>query len=461
MRKIKLTALALGITTLMMAQAPKVYYVDLKEGQEVSGQPIKESTLKATKDYGKRLVLYPEIEFQTIEGFGGAFNEIGGEALMSLPESAREEVMKNLFSKEGSGFTMCRTAVGASDFGIDAYSYSEVAEDYKMKKFSIERERSTVLPYIKTALKYNPDLSIFASPWSPPGWMKHSGYMDRGVEFPEKNHLKDDAKIYEAYALYFAKYVKAYAKEGIDVDRIIIQNEQDVHTKYPSCVMPPKQMAKLAGEYMQPLFEKKKIDAEIWAGSFRTADQFDGIEFVANEEYRSTVDGIGIQYTKSYYTDDMWKAYPEMRLMHTEGACYNGKNEVAQAKRRLEEVANFINYGTPNYCYWNMILNETTESGWEWKQNSLINIDRQTQKVTYNPDYAVMSLMGKYIQPGTKRFASFSRSTLISVADADKMYVYLQNDSKNPDTYEVWKSGEKVAVVAIPAQSLAVVVFDK
>ena len=109
-----------------------------------------------------------------MEGIGGAFNEIGGEALMSLPEDQRNEVMKNLFSEDGAGFTFCRTAVGASDFGIDAYSYSEVEGDYKMKKFSIKREKTTLLPYIQMAYKYNPTLKLFASPRSPPGWMKES-----------------------------------------------------------------------------------------------------------------------------------------------------------------------------------------------------------------------------------------------------------------------------------------------
>ena len=52
--------------------------------------------------------------------------------------------MSNLFSKEKAGFSFCRTAIGASDFGLDAYSYSLMPNDYKMAHFSIERDKKYV-----------------------------------------------------------------------------------------------------------------------------------------------------------------------------------------------------------------------------------------------------------------------------------------------------------------------------
>ena len=455
-RNILILALLISTAALKAEIKTKVFYVDLKD-QNVAAQPIKEFGQNPPEKANKKIVVYPEIEFQTIEGIGGAFNEIGGEALMSLPKKDREAVMQSMFNLEnGAGFSFCRTAVGASDFGIDAYSYSEVADDYKMEHFSVEREKTSVLPYIQMAYKNNPDLVMFASPWSPPAWMKYSGYMDRGVEFPEKNHLKDEKKIYEAYALYFARYVQTYAEHGINISRLIIQNEPDVHTKYPSCVMPPQQMGMFAKKYLRPAFKKHKVKTEIWAGTFRTAEQLDAVEFVANEDLRESVDGIGFQYTKPRYNSDMKALFPDVNMMHTEGACFNGENSIEQAKKRLEEVASYINYGSPNFCYWNMILNETTESGWAWKQNSLINIDRKNKTVTYNPDYAVMALLSKYMRPGAKRVAGFSRSTLMSIKDGGKVYLFVQNDSKNTDKYECRIGDEKV-VVEIPAQSVATI----
>lgn len=439
----------------------KVFYVELKKGQTISENPIKEYHQKSKVNTEKKIVVYPDIKFQTIEGIGGAFNEIGGEALMSLPTDIQNKVMSNMFSPEKSaGFSFCRTAIGASDFGIDAYSYSEVQNDFEMEHFSVKREERTVLPYIQMAYKYNPDLIMFASPWSPPGWMKYSGFMDRGTEFSEKNHLKDEPEIYKAYALYFSKYVKVYAKNGIKIDRLIIQNEADADTKYPSCVMPPQQMGLFASRYLNQAFKKNKIKTEIWAGTFRTAEQLDAVEFVANKEFRESVEGIGLQYTKPRYISDMKTLYPDVKIMHTEGNCFNGDNSVEQAQKRLEEVASYINYGSPNYCYWNMILNETGKSGWDWKQNSLINIDRIKQQVIYNPDYAVIALISKFLQPGAIRIAGFSRSELISVAKEGKVYLLVQNDTDKTDHYEC-RIGEQKTVVAIPANSVAAIVLTK
>jgi len=382
---------------------------------------------------------------------------------MVLPENERNEVMKNLFAINASGFTYCRTAVGASDFGIDAYSYSEVKDDYKMKKFSIRREETTVLPYIKLAKKHNPSLKIFASPWSPPGWMKESGTMDKGEDNREKCKLINDPKIYKAYALYFSKYIKAYNKEGITIDRLMIQNEQDAITKYPSNYMPASEMGSFIINYLKPQFEKSKISTEIWAGTYRTAKKIQMLEFAANDDWMSAVDGIGLQYTAPVHILNVKTLRPDVKLSHTEGHCHNGKNTIKQGFSRFDEVAEMVNHGIPNYCYWNMILNETTESGWDWKQNSLINIDRNNKTITYNPDYAAMYLFSKFIRPGMVRIASFRRGgkTMTFIDENKNIIIFLKNDGDKPATYDIKVSKNQSNLVNIPANSISVIQMSK
>ncbi|MFB9052677.1 hypothetical protein ACFFVB_06245 [Formosa undariae] len=455
--------LACGTMVSYAQQTAEVYALklsgELSNGKISVQNIVQKADVISNKDTHK-IKLYPEIEFQTLDGVGGAFNEIGGEALMSLPSALKDEVMTNIFSiQHGAGFTFCRTAVGASDFGMNAYSYSETPKDYNMNHFSIKREETSVIPYIQMAYDKNPKLKVFASPWSPPAWMKYSGYMDRGDEFSDKNHLIDDPKIYNAYALYFSKYIQAYAEKGITIDRLIIQNENDISTKYPSCVMPVSQMSNFTKNYLRPQFNSEGIKTEIWAGTFRTAGQIDAVELAANTNNRTLFDGIGIQYTYPKYIEQIHALYPEGQIMHTEGKCYDGKNTWEQASKRLKEVADYINGGSPNFCYWNMILNETTESGWGWKQNALINIDRKGEKITYNPDFAVMAFMSKYLKEGAKRIANFSREDLISVTFNGKIYVLIQNDKEAHQTYEYQVGNEEGHVVEIPGHSMAVIVI--
>jgi len=104
-----------------------------------------------------------------------------------------------------------------------------------------------------------------------------------------------------------------------------------------------------------------------------------------------------------------------------------------------------------------MILNETTESGWGWKQNSLINIDRNTKQVTYNPDYAVIAFMSQYLVPGAKRIANFSRENLISVKHNGKLHILVQNTSDAPQVYEYQIEHGTSQKIEIPGRSLAAI----
>ncbi|MDR0714737.1 MAG: beta-glycosidase, partial [Bacteroidales bacterium] len=112
---------------------------------------------------------------QTIEGFGTCFNELGWTSLSALNDADREAIMKELFEPGvGANFTVCRMPVGANDFSRNWYSYNETDGDFEMENFSIDNDRETLIPFIKNALKYNPALKVWASPWSPPAWMKYN-----------------------------------------------------------------------------------------------------------------------------------------------------------------------------------------------------------------------------------------------------------------------------------------------
>src|ERR1035437_4440850 len=135
----------------------------------------------------------PQTTFQTIDGFGGCFNELGWEALGSLPAEKREAALKELFAPEGANFTLCRAPLGANDFSLGWYSLDETRGDYKMKHFSIERNREVLIPFIKAAMKYQPKLGVWGVPWCPPSWMTTNGRYRQG-------RIKSDPQTLAAYA---------------------------------------------------------------------------------------------------------------------------------------------------------------------------------------------------------------------------------------------------------------------
>jgi len=184
---------------------------------------------------------------QTIDGFGTCFNELGWTSLALLSDDDREAILKEMFEPNtGANFKICRMPVGANDFARDWYSFDETEGDFEMANFSIDNDRETLIPFIKNALKYNPDLKIWASPWSPPTWMKdnkhyacqplqvgffHSigeggnGIREDQIRAEGMNMFIQEDAYFEAYALYFAKFIEAYRAENINIFMVMPQNE--------------------------------------------------------------------------------------------------------------------------------------------------------------------------------------------------------------------------------------------
>ena len=167
---------------------------------------------------------------QKVEGFGGCFNEYGWQALSWLAEAQRSAVLQQIFDPEdGLRFNFCRVPIGASDYALEWYSLNETEDDFAMKDFSIARDERTLIPYVKSAMSVRPDLKLFASPWSPPTWMKRPRSYNYG-------RMRREKAVLDAYALYFAKFVRAYAAHGIPVAQVHVQNEPDSDQKFPSSI---------------------------------------------------------------------------------------------------------------------------------------------------------------------------------------------------------------------------------
>src|SRR6202021_875549 len=147
------------------------------------------------------IVLNPEKEFQTISGFGAAFTDAACYTFNRLSPSTRESLFHKLFHPSEMGLNVCRPCIGASDYSTMVYSYDEGEPDPELKRFSIEHDRQYILPMLREARKASPDLFLFSTPWSPPGWMKAGGSMLGGSM---RRHNMP------AYAQYFAKFLQAY-----------------------------------------------------------------------------------------------------------------------------------------------------------------------------------------------------------------------------------------------------------
>lgn len=383
-----------------------------------------------------------EDEFQELKGFGGCFNEAGWYALSFLDEDLKKEVLDNLFGENDScGFNICRLPIGASDYALKWYSHNETEEDFQMENFSIERDYEYLIPYIKEGLQREPDMELFASPWSPPTWMKRPAVYNYGT-------LRWEDKVLEAYALYFLKFVKAYQNEGIKIDQIHVQNEPVADQKFPSCVWTGEELRDFIRDYLGPLFEKEGLDIDIWLGTLNT-DKYDLYPnlVLSDHEAKKYITGVGFQWDGKGAIQKTKEAFPDLKLMQTENECGDGENTWQYAHYVFSLIKHYFMNGVESYVYWNMILQPGGESTWGWNQNSMITIEPDSKEVSYNPEFFLMKHFSRFIKRGAVRIGlegQWSSNTLAFRNPDGQLVIVVANpftDEKelviknNTDTY--------------------------
>ncbi len=368
---------------------------------------------------------------QTIEGWGGCFNERGWKALQYLPQEEQNEIIKLLFSDNGCAFSYCRMPIGASDYALDYYSLNDTNGDYKMEKFSIERDRKYMLPYIKAAMEVNSDLKIWGSPWTPPSWMKENNRYNKG-------NIKMDKQTLEAYALYFQKYVEAYRNEGVNIVAVHPQNEPLHLPAFPSCGWSGENLKIFIRDHLGPRFSKYVQDCEIWLGTINGNDQTDEFsEYVqttlGDPETSKYITGVGFQWDGDSAVEQTVQEYPKAKIMQTETKCGWGANDWNYAFETYNQMVWYLERNASYYLQWNMILNETGMSSWGWKQNTMITVDTHGKTYRINPQYWVARHFTQFITPKAKRISCETKKGIQSLAFQNpngNIVVVLSNQTK-------------------------------
>lgn len=410
-------------------------------------------TSPAGKDaaLGDVLIVNPDATDQRIIGWGGCFNELGWKALLTLKPEAREDVLRNLFDPTvGLHFNICRIPIGASDFALDGYSLDDVKDDYNLDHFSIDRDRKMLIPFVKAAMKYRPDLKIWASPWSPPGWMKDSGTYHGGK-------LLMEPKILNTYAHYLARFVHDYRAEGIDLYAVHVQNEPVSDGAYPTCPWKdPEPMRDFIRDYLGPTFAEQKTEAQIWLGTM-SESRLPWLQVILDDPGAAKyISGIGLQYNGRIVAKALHEKYPQFPLIETEAPCHSGNNDWKDGENAFVYFKQFIEGGTQAYMYWNMVLDETGLSSWHWRQNSAVVVDTKTGEVTYTPEFYLMKHFSAFVQPGAQRLilsGNWADSLGFKNPDGSIVLVIVNNDKI--DKPLAIKIGDQLATVSLPAHSFS------
>jgi glucosylceramidase len=366
------------------------------------------------------LQLATESSRPAIEGFGACFNELGWTSLQMLSEEDRESILKEMFAPnqgigKGANFTLCRMPVGANDFSRGWYSYDEILDDFSLDHFSIANDLEALVPFIHNAQKYNPALRLWASPWSPPTWMKKNKHYAEAMQRPglAPNGLRpdqvghegedmfiQDERYFAAYAKYFGKFVDAYKQQGIAIGMVMPQNEFNSAQPFPSCTWTPEGLARFV-RHLGPAMDERGV--KVFFGTLERGNPQLLDRVLADPNASGWIKGVGIQWAGKNAIRQIHHEHPELTLYQSEQECGDGKNDWSYAGYCWDLMRHYLQNGATGYMYWNLSLETGGESHWGWPQNSLVTVDPETKRYRFNHEYYLLKHVSHFVQPGARR----------------------------------------------------------
>ena len=384
--------------------------------------------------------------YQRVEGFGASFTDSAGYLLNEVATSlARSNAMYSLFTRNGNGIgvSFVRNPMGGSDFARTQYSYDDLPAgqtDTNLTSFSIAHDQADIIPLVQQALQLNPQLTIMASPWSPPGWMKTSGSMVGGTLL---------TNMYPSFARYFVKYIQAYQAAGIPTHYISLQNEPlYVPGDYPGMSMDAATQLTVLRDYVLPALAASNITAKvlIYDHNWDRPDYPDAILSDATVLGSSRVAGIawhGYGGTPGVMTI-LANKYPTKGDYLTE---HSGGTWVSDAvKADFEEITQVMRNWGKAYVKWSLVLdqNHGPHDGGCADCNPLVTINSSSGALTYDIEYYTLGHFSKFVLPGAYRVYSGNAVGIISAAfvnpDNSKVLVAF-NDTTSSNTFQVqWGS---------------------
>lgn len=414
--------------------------------------------------------LNPSAPLQTVSGFGAAFSELSWDALSRAAPAQREQALDLLFRRgAGLNLSLCRTPIGASDFARDWYSYNETPDDFAMKRFSIARDRSGLLPLIKAAQARRPDLKIWASPWSPPTWMKTNRHYAQAPSRPgqpangllpkqivregQDGFIQED-RYFKAYARYFRSYVEAYGKAGVPISVVMPQNEFNSAQPFPSCCWTPEGLGRFLPHLGQ---EMDAVGASVFLGTLERPKAELITRAIATPEAARVVKGLGVQWAGKGALAELHQHHAGLPIWATEQECGDGKNDWRYARYAWNMMRTYFDQGAEAYMYWNIALPKNPVSTWGWRQNSLFTVDPATGEVTTNHEFYILRHASGFVEPGARRITTMSVNgyeNLLAFRNADGgLVLIIQNDLSEPTSIRV-ALGARTLAITLPADSL-------
>jgi glucosylceramidase len=398
--------------------------------------------------------------FQEIEGFGGAFTDASAIVFSTMSEKSKQKFLTECFDPvNGNAYNLCRTTIHSCDFSDGMYTYDDTDGDKDLKNFTIEHDLKFRIPFIKLAQQTaKGNIRFFASPWSPPAWMKTNGEMKHGGK------LKPEYR--QTWADYFVKYIKAYQAQGIPMWGVTVQNEALAVQVWESCIYTAEEEKDFVRDYLGPTFYKNGLkDVKIMIWDHNRGIMYQRVE-PAYEDPKASKYIWGTAY--HWYVGDhhenarmVHDAFPDKKMLFTEGSTSGSwQSANKMARNIILDLNNWCN----GWMFWNFALDTTRgprHAGGLGGTN-IVDYNAKTDEITFNPQHYVFGHFSRFIKKGAKRLPCTSSSDdLIATAFINpdgKIATVIYNLSATEKMYQLWID-KKALKGVIPPNGIITIVF--
>lgn len=401
------------------------------------------------------IVVNSAVQYQQIEGFGGAFTEAAALVFARLPRAQQDELLRAYFDPiAGHGYTLCRMPINSCDFSLGNYAYAE-QPDAALRDFSVARDRQALIPLIRAAQQVaGHPLKLLASPWSPPAWMKTNGRMTGGGK------LKPEFR--QAWAEYYCRYILAYTAEGLPVWGVTVQNEPEAVQVWESCLYTAAEERDFVRDYLGPTLARHGLHGVrllIWDHN-RDRMAARAATVLSDPAAARYVWGTAFHWYEGDHfanVQALHDLYPDKHLLFTEGCQEGGPHtgEWTLAERYAHSLINDLNRWTVGWIDWNLLLDATGGPNHAGNLCSApVLADTVSGELHYQSSYYALGHFARFVRPGARRIlSSTSHDTLEAAAfrnPGGQIVVTALNLAAEKDILSLTVDGMRTATECLP-----------
>lgn len=423
------------------------------------------------------VIIDSEVRYQTFMGFGGSFTESSADLFRSASAANQKRILDAYFRNDtGLGYTMGRLHMNSCDFSTGRWSCDDVAGDVELKHFNIDRYHASMIPLMKRAAETaGAPLTLLASPWSPPGWMKDTLQMVNGGKLSPQYR--------KPWSRFYVKFAEEMKRAGVPLWGFTVQNEPDAVTPWENSGYTAEEERDFVRDYLGPALEASGLDLKLLVWDHNRNDMFLRAQTIYSDPNASKyVWGVGYHW----YGDPKYEIWPdragqlgwenvqrvhelrpEKHIMMTE-ACQESGPRIGNwelGERYAEAIIRDLNHWLEAWIDWNLILDE---SGGPNHVGNLVSapviVDNAKDRVLFLSSFFYLGHFSRYIRPGAQRVAVASnRDSLETTAFVNPdgtIVVVVMNKSDWQMDFWIRHGGRSVETSA-PPHSITTYMFNE